>query len=71
MYYKYSIEYYEDDDQDLYCVSGIVYANCYADALDKIDNAYDVSTLEKITIEKEDNSEVYEMDCHKVEKEGN
>lgn len=65
MYYKYEIEYYEEDG--LYVVSGIVYANCYANALDKIDNAYDASTLTKITIVREQDNECLEFNCYRKE----
>ena len=65
MYYEYELEYYEEDG--LYVVSGIVYANCYADALDKIDNAYDASTLVSITIERSKDTECFEIDCHRKE----
>ena len=65
MYYKYDIEYYEEDG--LYVASGIVYANCYADALEKLDTSYDVSTLHSITLEKGQDNECFEIDCHRKE----
>lgn len=65
MYYEYELEYYEEDG--LYVVSGVVYANCYADALDKIDTTYDASTLVSITIERSQDTECFEIECHRKE----
>ena len=65
MYYEYELEYYEE--RELYVISGVVRANSYAEALDKIDNTYDASTLISISIEKSQDTECYEFDCHRKE----
>ena len=63
MYYEYELEYYEEDG--LYVISGVVRANCFAEALDKIDTTYDASTLASISIEKSQDTECFEIDCHR------
>ena len=65
MYYEYELEYYEE--RELYVISGVVRANSYAEALDKIDSTYDASTLTNIKIEKSQDTECFELGCRRKE----